>query len=452
MAGRRTAVCTIVAANYLARARVLMESVGRAHPDWEPHVLLVDEVAGRFDPKEESFALTTIGELRPGEPRALCFRYSLLELATALKPVFLRRLFDDGCDRVVYLDPDVLVTAPLSEVERALDAGALLCLTPHLTAPLDDDGARPSEADILRAGCFNLGFAALGRHRRLDDFLAWWWSKTERDCRVDPEAGLFVDQRWLDLAPGLFEGVRVIRSPGYNVAYWNLAQRPLRGRPGAYHVGAEPLVFFHFSGLDPLAPEGFSRYQDRFALADLGDARRLVEDYCAALRAAGHEACAGYDYAFGRLADGRPILDEMRALYRSDAAVEREAGDDPFALHHGYWNEPWDGDRRASPLVSRIAHQIWSSRPDLRRAFPDPGGASRLLLAAWFAERAAVEHAVPDCYVAPVAESLAALSGSRRWRASAGRAASALHPLARHLPDALKLRVRRWLAAPPAGS
>ena len=34
--------------------------------------------------------------------------------------------------------------------------------------------------------------------------------------------GVYTDQRWCDLVPALFDGVKVLRDPGLNVASWNL--------------------------------------------------------------------------------------------------------------------------------------------------------------------------------------------------------------------------------------
>ena len=38
--------------------------------------------------------------------------------------------------------------------------------------------------------------------------------KAHRDCVVDLNRGLFVDQKWMDLVPGLFDGVYVQRHEG----------------------------------------------------------------------------------------------------------------------------------------------------------------------------------------------------------------------------------------------
>jgi hypothetical protein len=90
--------------------------------------------------------------------------------------------------------------------------------TPHLTGELDE-GYHPTELDILRSGVYNLGFLGLTRSQETMRFLKWWQVRLHDRCLVDLNRGLFVDQRWMDLAPGLFDGVFVLRDPGCNVAY-----------------------------------------------------------------------------------------------------------------------------------------------------------------------------------------------------------------------------------------
>jgi glycosyltransferase involved in cell wall biosynthesis len=326
----RTIVSTIVSKNYLHFARTLMASLRRVQPDWEQCVLLVDKVQGEFDPHAEPFEVLPVTDLPLPQRQKFFFRYTILELNTAVKPWLLQWLFETkGADRVVYLDPDIYVYRPLREVEKALDAGALMVLTPHLTGALDD-GHCPSEQDVLITGSYNLGFIALGRHPRLEDFLSWWQGKLEYDCRVDFVEGLFTDQKWLDLAPGMFEDVHILRHDGYNVAYWNLKHRRLARGGVSVFVNGQPLVFFHFSGLNPRNPTAFSRYQDRYRLEDLGPARDLVRAYCQALSANGQETCSQWTYAFGSYGDGRRIPDLHRYYYRKSRAVQDWAGDDPF--------------------------------------------------------------------------------------------------------------------------
>ncbi len=445
-AGSRTVVCTVVSANYLARARVLMDSVARQHPEWDRHVLLVDEVRGRFATDAESFAVTEVAALAIPKARQVFFRYSILELNTAVKPPFLRWLVDTGgYDRVIYLDPDIELFTPMTEVERRLSDGALMCLTPHLLGRNGDE-RKPTELEVLRAGSFNLGFLAVARHPELHDFLDWWWEKLETQCVVDFETGLFVDQKWMDLAPGLFSDVEVIRDPGYNVAYWNLGHRRVREGDEGWEVLGRPLVFFHFSGLDIADPEPFSKHQDRFTLSTLGAEAELVRNYCAAVTASGEAECLGHAYAFGRLADGSPVFDGMRALYRTSPEVQEAGGDDPFQLDADYWNASVDG-RDDAFVVSRLAHQLWRERPDLQANFPDPLGTDRARYVPWFAD-CGIDAGLPETYVLGARRTLAAgpARAGRRARLTAllRRAILAAKPIvAPYLPRSVKSALKR---------
>ena len=53
---------------------------------------------------------------------------------------------------------------------------------------------------VMLAGAHNLGFIA---RRRPDEFLDWWCERLSASASSPPSAR-FVDQRWIDLVPGLF--------------------------------------------------------------------------------------------------------------------------------------------------------------------------------------------------------------------------------------------------------
>ena len=183
--------------------------------------------------------------------------YSVLELATALKPWLLRTLLRRH-DHVVYLDPDIAVYRPLDGISELARERSLV-LTPHLTAPMSRRDAEPTETAILYAGVFNLGFVAVGHDA--DDMLAWWADRLRRECIVAPREARFVDQRWMDLVLGHRERLHVLRDPDVNVAWWNLPTRQFDWDGGRYTVDGVPLTFFHFTGYDPRAPHLLSRHQ-----------------------------------------------------------------------------------------------------------------------------------------------------------------------------------------------
>lgn len=352
----RTAVFSIISPNYRAYARVLMASVQRHHPDWDRFVLLV----GGSSSEDEAFTTVPLEALPLPHPRRFTFRYTILELNTAVKPWMFAHLFARGYDRVVYLDPDIVVFSPLAELD-ALPADTFLTLTPHLTGFIGDDRDHPSERAILQAGAYNLGFLSVQRQPSLDAFLGWWKEKLEFDCVADVARGLFVDQKWIDLAPGLFPGVTILRHDGWNVAYWNLRQRTVSGST----VNGRPLRFFHFSGVDPTQPKLVSRY-DTLRLADVGDAAKLIEDYAAALRAAGHTSSWKAPYAFGSFTDGTPLRDAVRVNYRESPELQAACGDDPFA-HPEVFRAMNDVPAPRSQKAARVA---WRSYMLLSRLRP----------------------------------------------------------------------------------
>src|SRR4051812_11558732 len=234
--------CTIIANNYLAYARAFTRSFLEHHPDGKVCVLVVDPPQPGHRYEDEPFAVTFADQLGiPGFPH-LAFRYSILELSTAVKPWFLLHLHRTlGCDRVCYFDPDVLVFGDLGELYDTLGRADAV-LTPHLTAPTEAL-AVPSEREILLSGIYNLGFLGLAFNERTLPFLDWWSRRLYRWCLHEVDQGLFVDQRWMDFAPAFLERVEILRDPGYNMAYWNLAHRTLAQRDGAWWVGDAPLRF-----------------------------------------------------------------------------------------------------------------------------------------------------------------------------------------------------------------
>ena len=91
-----------------------------------------------------------------------------------------------------------------------------------------------------------------------------------RDCIVDPERGFFVDQRWMDLVPGLAEDFHLLRDPGFNVAYWNLRLAHARARAGrrrARRRRAAPALPLQRLPT-PTRRTALSKHQDRIRLGD----------------------------------------------------------------------------------------------------------------------------------------------------------------------------------------
>lgn len=378
-------VCTIIARNYLAHARVLAESVRRHRPSARCFVLVIDGPDGAVDLADEPFEVLTPDDLSIDTFERMAALYHVLELSTAVKPWLLRHLLAErGSERLLYLDPDIRLYDDLAEVDRLLEEHSTV-VTPHLTDPMPRDGKRPSETDILTSGSFNLGFIGVSDRPETYQLLDWWGERLETDCIVAPEAGYFVDQRWMDFAPGLLREFCVLRDPGYNVAYWNLPARGLEASGSGFTSGGRPLRFFHFSGYDPDSPDRLSKHQDRLELSPGSALERICRDYRKALLAAGYREVQKWPYRWADLPNGVRLDAGLRAVYR-EAVKQRALPDSVFTRAGAQALIDWangPAPEGGAVGVTRYLSALRATRKDLQADYPDLDGPDAARLVAW---------------------------------------------------------------------
>ena len=384
-------ICTIIAKNYVAQARVLASSFAEHHPDGRCFALVIDDYESYIDPREEPFTILTPEQIGCAEFDEMVLRYTVLELSTAVKPWLLAHLLSEGRPAITYLDPDIRVYSSLERLD-ALAREHGVVLTPHNVEPLPDDGERPSQVDILLAGVYNLGYVSLGAREEIETLLGWWRERLLRDCRVDPLNGYFVDQRWFDLAPGLVSDHAIVREPQYNLAYWNVHSHRFEYDDARYTVDGVPLAFYHFSGFDPDEPDVLSRHQTRVRLSSIGALERICREYATELEAAGYAATKGWPYTFGVLPSGAPYSPLLRRLYIA-GVEEGEVYGSPFTAVGEKLLLRWiSTEAPGGPAgVSRVLAEVYRSRPDLQQAYTnldqDPSGLLR-----WAEEAGVVEE------------------------------------------------------------
>jgi glycosyltransferase involved in cell wall biosynthesis/SAM-dependent methyltransferase len=366
--------CTIIARNYLAQARVLAESYLEHHPGSRFFTLVIDEPGPPGREPFEALGPRDIG-LEPREFHRMAGIYDVMELATAVKPWLLRRLLEDASE-VVYLDPDIQIFGSLDPVSKLARKHSIV-LTPHSAERRPHDREQPGETTFLLSGIYNLGFIALAPGR--DGFLDWWSERVARDCIVAPERGHFVDQRWADLVPALFDHY-VLRDPAYNVAWWNLPGRTLRWTGKRYTANGKALRFFHFSGFDPREPHILSKHQGpvpHILLSEHPDLARICAEYTALLHSAGFAEVSSLPYRYDTTSGGVPVDRRMRRLYRDALLAAEEDGEpepaNPFEEEKAFlaWlREPPD-TRGAAGKIGRYLQAVYRDRPDVQAAFPD---------------------------------------------------------------------------------
>lgn len=368
------AIFTICSLNYFGQAKNLMQSVREHEPEVKRYIVVVDRksVAPLADPGLAN--VLWYEELGIEEAELKAFIFNVIELNTNVKPTALRRLLETH-DQCVYLDPDVRVYAPLTPVWSAL-ANSNVALTPHVLAP-SIEPTYPWGKDFLQVGGCNLGFIGVSASAESERFLRWWENRC-LTCGFYARAdGFFVDQKFIDHALVYFDGLKVLRHKGLNVAWWNWSERHLRCDAGVWHVDDEPLIFIHFSGFifEPDEEQKFeiSKSKCPVSLRTQPQLAPLLDQYRQGLDMSGYAESIKTPYSFSSFDNGVPVSQLARRLVAL-GAVEVEDPKKPFdsngatyqalrkigALDHG----------RGRPLVYRR---------DTRREFAQLATAQRLL-------------------------------------------------------------------------
>jgi len=306
---------------------LLHKSFKAHHPDCDFHVVLVDRRDEAFAAHFPEINITWVEDIGLPNFPAHALRFDVIELSTNVKPHCLLQLLG-RYETAMYLDPDMVAYDYLSPVYDALSEGTIV-VTPASTTPIFD-GHRPDDIEFLRVGIFNLGFVAVKRCDEARRFLHWWSDRCLGHGFHETQVGVFVDQKWVNLAPCYFDGCRILKDPGINMAQWNLHERVLSILDGRYVVnGSTPLRLYHFSSFDPHRPQSIAKRQARFQEGSRPDLARLLDDYAADLLAAGFDQFSRLEYGFDYFPCGDYVSPTLRRLY-ANPAYGFPMDEDPF--------------------------------------------------------------------------------------------------------------------------
>lgn len=306
---------TSITANYLPKARVLARSVKSTDPSVAFHLVLSDTLPIGVDLESEPFdTCIQLEELVTDNLPRWVFGHSVVELCTAVKGAALEYIFEEhDAEQVFYFDPDMVVFSRLDELQDELSQNSVV-LTPHQTDPEKTDmGILDNEVSSLRHGVFNLGFIGVRNVPEGRRFARWWAERLSKYCHDDLPTGLFTDQKWVNLAPCFFDGVKVLRSPAFNVATWNLTNRHAEGSlEEGITINGEPLGFYHFSGFDS---------GDQITMLERYGAQspvlyELRQWYIDACEDAGQSALGTLPSRYATFSNGDTINEGYRLLYR----------------------------------------------------------------------------------------------------------------------------------------
>ena len=393
-------VFTIASKNYIAYARTLLASVKKHHPEYRRYLCLADEVNGYFDPDEEIFEVIQADQLGIDTFQDMTIRYDIMEFNTAVKPFMIEWLFNNtDLDIVIYLDPDVQVFSRFDVLESEFRNGTSVVLTPHITRPLEDE-LNPNDYHMLQSGVFNLGFIALRRCEDAIRFVQWWGRRLKTQCASDFSKNLFTDQRWCDLAPCFIDQLKILKDPGFNVAYWNLAERQISlSENGNWLANGQPLIFFHFSGVNVDQKTLVSKHQNRFKWEDISSLQPLFENYLNALMNAEWSLCKQWPYAYSLADASLKISPVIRQLYRQKEPrpiFSFELDDVAAYLINLCNRSSQDISQKSDVAITDLMLFIYRSRHDLQTAFNLTTEDGRSSFAHWFEISGPREYGFPN--------------------------------------------------------
>jgi hypothetical protein len=325
---KNTAIFTACSVNYLAKAMAMCQSALDHHPDIALVILLVDKrrPIELFDVRVRVLWAEDLGF---PDYLQCAFKYNIIELNTALKPFAALKLLE-SYEKVIYLDPDVCVFSPLTSVLSSLDEHSTV-FTPHALSPYIGLG-RPSDQDLLRFGCFNLGFFAANDSIDAKMLLTWWHHQCLDNCFYEPQLGLGVDQKWIDLAPAFFDGVYILKDPGLNVAFWNLHERRLHNSSTGWLVNdVTPLCFVHFSSFVEADRDIVADKQTRHAPGTRPDFSEVGDVYRQYLDSAKKSVTVdNMNYGYAQFDNNLSISPSLRRFYAVHRAERFKDCADPF--------------------------------------------------------------------------------------------------------------------------
>jgi hypothetical protein len=243
------AVCTISSVSHVYKAAAMLTSCKAQHNDLLLFILLVDGEGMKEQLKKEfaQFKFLSANDFVEADARRIFQKYDTAPdaLRWSLKPVLLKKLITDfNIDKALYCDNDIYFFNPFHFLFEGLDKSDIL-LFPHwrLSDPRIDP---PWFETNFKDGIFNGGSIAV--NSKAIKFLDWWAACCLYRCEVNFSEGFYVDQKYLDIVPVLFENSSIIRHKGCNMAYWNIRtiSREMKNNQVMLD-GKFPVVFVHFT-------------------------------------------------------------------------------------------------------------------------------------------------------------------------------------------------------------
>ena len=308
---------TIATTNFLPRAMVMAQSVKKYMPRSKIIICIVEEEIPKTSLNLYSYFDEIVLAKNIGIPDfyRFIFQYVQSEGSNACKAQFLIYLIETYRDyqKFIFLDADTKVFGPFTELLDLLENNEII-VSPHFIS-FNEQAPLYHLAVIHKTGIFNTGLFAIKRGADSDGFLHWWAKILSKYCITNPAKGFWNEQKWLDVASGLFN-FRIQKDPGYNVGPWNLQERNFTVKEkGKYLVNKEPFRMFHFSSI-------YTDYLEDMLKLSSSEQRhiisRLKKEYLQEITNIDKDLLREKPWSYDFFSSGRPIQLKTRLNFRNN--------------------------------------------------------------------------------------------------------------------------------------
>ena len=241
--------CTLFDSNYLTRGLALYESLKQNSPSFHLYIFAFDNNCFKIL-KNMALENATIISLSDFEDEKLLSikntRTRVEYLWTCTPSIVLYTIKNFNIDICTYLDADLYFYDDPYCLIKELGSNSVL-ITQHNYYKLYDESEY--------SGIYCVQFLAFKSDENSLEVLNFWRDSCISWCHNSVDNGKYGDQKYLDLWPINFKGIKVSSNHGAGVAPWNLLRYEFTISDNKIFIKLKndnlntPLVFFHFHGL-----------------------------------------------------------------------------------------------------------------------------------------------------------------------------------------------------------
>ena len=265
--------CTYFDVHYLTRGLALYESLENHCSSFELWILCMDTEAHRALAKLSlpHVRLITLEEFERGDEALLAAKKSRsrIEYYFTCTPSLPLYVFNHCPEArlVTYVDADHYFFSDPRPIFDEMGDNSILLIEHRFPAHLKKWEDR---------GIFNVGVLSFRRDQEGTACLKWWRERCLEWCYDRIEDGRFADQKYLDMWPRLFSGVKVLQNKGAGLAPWNASNYEIVLNHQQVSVNSDQLIVYHFQGFKQVGRRTYSTGLAQFDLASNRVIRRHI--------------------------------------------------------------------------------------------------------------------------------------------------------------------------------